>query len=102
MLYIYYYLLDLFTESRTKKKIFTAINNVVNQIGGEITHFVYDRKYFGNIILVVKKDNKEYKYVIDRSEIYFGNKMICNNSYYREENKEPYQKLIEVIISTIN
>ena len=85
-----------------KKTIVTTINNVVNQIGGEITHFVYDRKYFGNIILVVKKDDKEYRYVVDRSEIYFNNKMVCNDSYCREENKEPYQKLVEIILSTID
>lgn len=102
MLYIYYSFISLFTARHTKKKIFTAINNAVNQIGGEITHFVYDRKCFGNIILVVKKDDKEYKYVVDRGEIYFGNKGFLNNSYMREENKEPYQKLIEVIVSTIN
>ena len=71
-------------------------------MGGEIIHFIYDHKCFGNIILVIKKDDKEYKYVVDRSEIYFNNKMICNDSYCREENKEPYQKLIEIIISTIN
>ena len=71
-------------------------------MGGEIIHFVYDRKYFGNIILVLKKDDKEYEYVVDRGEIYFGNKCFINNSYMREENKEPYQKLIEVIGSTID
>lgn len=102
MLYIYYFFLDLFTARGTKKKIFTAINNAVTQMGGEITHFIYDRKYFGNIMLVIKKDDKEYEYVVDRGEIYFGNKGFINNSYMREENKEPYQKLIEVIVSTID
>lgn len=102
MLYIYYFFVSLFTARSTKKKIFTTINNAVHQMGGEITHFVYDRKYFGNIILVVKKDDKEYEYAVDRGEIYFDNKMLFNNSYMQEENKEPYQKLIEVIVSTID
>ena len=102
MIHIYYSFISLFTIRRTKQKIFTAINNAVHQTGGEIIHFVYDHKCFGNIILVVKKDDREYKYVVDRGEICFGNKGFLNNSYMREENKEPYQKLIEVIISTIN
>ena len=101
MLQIYYFFISLFTARRTQKAITTAINNAVNQTGGEIIDFIYDRKHFGNIILVVKKDDKEYKYVVDRSEIYFNNQMVCNDSYCREENKEPYQKLIEIIISTI-
>ena len=102
MLYIYYFFVSLFTSHSTKRKIFTTINNTVHQMGGEIIHFVYDSKYFGNIILMVKKDNKEYKYVVDRGEIYLNNTWICDNSYMREENKDPHKKLIEVIVSTID
>lgn len=102
MLYIYYYFINLFTARRTEKNIFTSINNAVNQTGGEITHFVYDWKYFGNITLIAKKDDKEYKYFVDRGDIYFNNKGLMNSSYMKEENKQPYQKLIEIILSTID
>ena len=67
----------LFKPSR-KKVIFTELNNVVREVGGEITYLDYSTKYFGNIILRFKKDGKEFKYVVDRDEIYDNKKMICN------------------------
>ena len=90
------------TKSTPKKTIILEITNAVKQVEGEIIQIHYDTSFFGNIILLAKKGDKIYKYVVDRSEIYFNNQIICNDSYCREENKEPYQKLIEIIISTIS
>ncbi len=88
----------LFKPSR-KKVILTELNNVVREVGGEITYLDYSTKYFGNIILRFKKDGKEFKYVVDRDEIYDNKKMICNNSYTREEGKTAVQKLVEIILA---
>ena len=52
--------------------------------------------------MIFIKDNNKYKYVVDRGEIYFNKKMICDDSYFCEEGKKAYQKLIEIIISTAN
>ena len=92
----------LFKSINKKKIILAELSNVVKSIGGEIISLDYSLKYFGNIILIFKKNDKVYKYIVDRDEIYFNKKMICNNSYIREEGKSPCQKLIEIIISTAN
>ena len=96
--YLHYY----FQSLKMKKTAVTEIGKAVKSIGGEILCLDYSIKYFGNIILIFIKDNNEYKYIVDRGEIYFNKKMICNDSYFCEEGKSPYQKLIEIIISTVN
>lgn len=89
-------------KSKKNKVVFTALNNTVKKIGGEIVLIEYYPRFFGNIILEFKKNGKMYKYIVDRDEIYLNKEMICNNSYIREEGKSPCQKLIEIIISTAN
>ena len=83
-----------------KKIIFTELNNTAKMIGGEIVLLEYYPKYFGNIIFHLKRNDKVYEYIVDRDEIYFNKQMVCNNSYVREEGKEPYQKLIEIVLIT--
>lgn len=89
-------------KSKKNKVVFTALNNTVKKIGGEIVLIEYYPRFFGNIILEFKKNGKMYKCIVDRGEIYLNKEMICNNSYIREEGKSPCQKLIEIIISTAN
>lgn len=89
-------------KSKKNKVVFTALNNTVKKIGGEIVLIEYYPRFFGNIILEFKKNGKMYEYIVDRDEIYSNKEMICNNSYIREEGKSPCQKLIEIIISTAN
>ena len=91
-----------FQSLKMKKTAVTEITKAVKNMGGEILCLDYSIKYFGNIILIFIKDNSKYKYVVDRGEIYFNKKMICDDSYFCEEGKKPYQKLIEIIISTVN
>ena len=89
-----HYLLSL----KMKKTAIAEISKAVEGIGGEIISLEYSMKYFGNIILIFKKNGKEYKYVVDRGEIYFNKQMVCSDSYFREEGKKAYQKLIEIMI----
>lgn len=86
-------------KSKNNKVVFTALNNTVKKIGGEIVFLEYYPHFFGSIILRFKKDGKEFEYVVDRDEIYDNKKMICNNSYTREEGKTAVQKLVEIILA---
>ena len=95
-------MLNKFFKSTRKKIILTELQNVVREVQGEIIRLDYYPEYFGNIVLNFKKNEKIYEYVVDRGDIYFNQKGFCNNSYVRDENKEPYQKLIEIIVSMIN
>lgn len=96
------HLLLYFKSLKMKKTAVTEISKAVKSIGGEIICLEYSIKYFGNIILIFKKNDKEYKYVVDRHEIYFNKQMVCNNLYVRKEGKDSYKKLIEIIIATAN
>ena len=90
-----------FFKSSRKKIVLTELQNVVSKVQGEIIRLDYYPEHFGNIILHFKKGEKIYEYVVDRGDIYFNKKGVCSNSYVRDENKHPYQKLIEIVISTV-
>ena len=76
------------------------MRNTVREVQGEIIFLDYYPKYFGNIVLNFKKGEKIYEYMVDRGDIYLNKKGVCNSSYVLDENKRPYQKLIEIIITT--
>lgn len=83
-----------------KKIIMRELQNAVKMVGGEITRLDYYPKHFGNIILHFKKGDKIYEYVVDRGDIYFNKKGVCDNSYLRDEGITSHQKLIEIVIAT--
>ena len=85
---------------RKKKIIMTELQNAVKMVGGKITRLNYYPSHFGNIILHFQKGDKMYEYVVDRGDIYFNKKGVCDYSYLRVEDKASYQKLIEIIIAT--
>ena len=93
-------MLNVFLKSSREKIILTALQNAVKEVQGEIIRLNYYPKHFGNILLEFKKNDKIYEYVVDRGDIYFNQKGICNNSYVRDENIPPYKKLVEIVIST--
>lgn len=93
-------MLNKIFKSNRKKIILAELQNVVRQVQGEITRLDYYPEHFGNIILHFKKGEKIYEYVVDRGDIYFNKKGVCNNYYIRDEKKRPHQKLIEIVIST--
>ena len=83
-----------------KKIIIRELQNAVKNVEGEITRLEYYPKVFGNIVLCFQKGDKMYEYVVDRGDIYFNKKGVCDNSYLRDEGKTSYQKLIEIVIAT--
>ena len=83
-----------------KKIIMRELQNAVKMVEGEITRLDYYPKHFGNIILHFQKGDKIYEYVVDRGDIYFNKKGVCDNSYLRDEGKTSLQKLIEIVIAT--
>ena len=80
-----------------KKQIYEQMKKIVETSGGKILLFEYHKKIFVNIIITIQKGLCVYEFVTDRGEIFCNKKPICNDSYYREENKKTHEKLLEVI-----
>ncbi len=79
------------------KKIKKDINILLEKYDSEMILFEYYRKYFGNILLIIKCNDQELEFVADRGEIYCNNDFLCLNDYIRKEKKTTEEKLLELI-----
>lgn len=70
---------------------------LIDKYNFEVIEFNYYNKIFGNIVLRIKKEDKELNFVTDRGEIYCNSELLCNYEYLRKGNKTTPQKLLEVI-----
>jgi hypothetical protein len=68
----------------------------------EVIEFNYYNRIFGNIVLRIKKGEKELNFVTDRGEIYCNSELLCDYEYLRKENKTTPQKLLEIIEFKLN
>ena len=82
-------------DKKKGKRILEELHATTNEMGAKILEFIYDTKCFGNIILKIEKDDKIYKYVVDRNEIYAEHDP--KYFYKCEYPEEPYKKIIELI-----
>lgn len=68
----------------------------------EVIEFNYYKQIFGNIVLKIKKEEKELKFITDRGEIYCNSELLCDYEYLRKENKTTPEKLLELIELKLN
>ena len=78
------------------------LSKLMDKYNFEVKEFNYYNKIFGNIVLRIKKEDKELNFVTDRGEIYCNSELLCNYEYLRKENKTTPQKLLEVIELKLN
>ena len=84
------------------KKFKLQLSKLMDKYNFEVIEFNYYKKIFGNIVLRIKKEDKELNFVTERGEIYCNSEFLCNYEYLRKENKTTPQKLLEVIELKLN
>ncbi len=84
------------------EKFKLQLSKLMDKYNFEVIEFNYYNKIFGNIVLKIKKEDKELIFVTDRGEIYCNSELLCNYEYLRKENKRTPQKLLEVIELKLN
>ena len=73
------------------------LSKLMNKYSFEVIEFNYYKQIFGNIVLKIKKGEKELTFITDRGEIYCNSELLCDHEYLREKNKTTPQKLLEII-----
>ena len=68
----------------------------------EVIEFNYYKKIFGNIVLKIKKEEKELNFITDRGDIYCNSELLCNYDYIRKEHKKTPDKLLEMVELKLN
>ena len=84
------------------EKFKLQLSKLMDKYNFEVIEFNYYNKIFGNIVLRIKKEDKELNFVTDRGEIYCNSELLCDYEYLRKENKTTPQKLLEVIELKLN
>lgn len=84
------------------KKFKLQLSKLMDKYNFEVIEFNYYKQIFGNIVLKIKKNEKELNFVTDRGEIYCNGELLCGYEYLRKENKTTPQKLLEVIELKLN
>ncbi len=83
------------------KKLKLQLSKLMDKYNFEVIEFNYYKQIFGNIVLRIKKEGKEFNFITDRGEIYCNSELLCDYEYLRNENKTTPQKLIESKLNTI-
>lgn len=84
------------------KEFKLQLSKLKDKYNFEVIEFNYYKQIFGNIVLRIKKEDKELNFVTDRGEIYCNSELLCDYEYLRKENKTTPQKLLEVIELKLN
>ncbi|MEA4831403.1 hypothetical protein SDC9_53208 [bioreactor metagenome] len=48
------------------------IGNIVNESPYKLSYYFYDANCFGNVVLILEKENCWYRFIFDRGDIYFS------------------------------
>ena len=84
------------------KEFKLQLSKLKDKYNFEVIEFNYYKQIFGNIVLRIKKEDKELNFVTDSGEIYCNSELLCDYEYLRKENKTTPQKLLEVIELKLN
>ena len=66
------------------EKFKLQLSKLMDKYNFEVIEFNYYNKIFGNIVLRIKKEEKELNFVTDRGEIYCNSELLCNYEYLRK------------------
>jgi len=64
--------------------------------------FLYDAKFFGNMIVKINQNGKAHIFITDRGEIYHNDEMLCDSSYQYKEKEDTFHKLLQMIKNVLN
>lgn len=79
------------------KKYKKLIEEVINDCCCDLVYFEYNRKVFGNMHVVIRKNGELVEFITDRGEIR-NNKGFCiDDSYVSADGKSTFDKLMEVL-----
>ena len=84
------------------EKFKSQLSKLMDKYNFEVIEFNYYKKIFGNIVLKIKKEEKELNFITDRGDIYCNSELLCNYDYIRKDNKKTPDKLLEMVELKLN
>lgn len=80
------------------KKYKKRLEEVVNDCGCDLVYFKYDRRVFGNMHVIIRKNGQLFEYFVDRGDICNFKGIFEHHSYNMDnKDKSPFDTLLEVL-----
>lgn len=79
------------------KKYKKRLEEVVNDCGCDLVYFDYNRRVFGNMHVIIRKNGQLLEYFVDKGDICNFNGILAQRSDVDDKRKSPFDTLLEVL-----
>lgn len=84
------------------KKYKKRLEEVVNDCGCDLVYFDYNRRVFGNMHVIIRKNGQLFEYFVDRGDICNFKDILAQRSDVDEKRKTPFDALLEVLAQQLS
>lgn len=84
------------------KKYKKRLEEVVNDCGCDLVYFKYDRRVFGNMHVIIRKNGQLFEYFVDRGDICNFKGILAQRSDVTNKHKTPFDTLLEVLAQQLS
>lgn len=85
------------------KKYLKRLEEFVNDFGCDLVYFKYDRRVFGNMHVIIRKNGQLLEYFVDRGDICNYNGVLAQHSYNAANKaKSPFDTLLDVLVQQLS
>lgn len=78
------------------------LEEVVNDRGCDLVYFKYDRRVFGNMHVIIRKNGQLFEYFVDRGDICNYKGILAQRSDVDNKHKSPFNALLEVLAQQLS
>ncbi|MBQ5842913.1 MAG: hypothetical protein IIW63_07165 [Clostridia bacterium] len=84
------------------KKYLKRLEEFVNDFGCDLVYFKYDRRVFGNMHVIIRKNGQLFEYFVDRGDICDFKGILAQRSDVANKRKTPFGALLEVLAQQLS
>lgn len=84
------------------KKYKKRLEEVVNDCGCDLVYFDYNRRVFGNMHVIIRKNGQLFEYFVDRGDICSFKGVLAQRSDVDDKRKSPFDTLLEVLAQQLS
>ena len=88
----------MFKYRKYKKRL----EELVNDFCCDLVYFKYDRRVFGNMHVIIRKNGQLLEYFVDRGDICNFKGILAQRSDVDEKRKTPFDELLEVLAQQLS
>ena len=84
------------------RKYKNRLEELVNDFCCDLVYFKYDRRVFGNMHVIIRKNGQLLEYFVDRGDICNFKGILAQRSDVANKRKTPFNALLEVLAQQLS